>query len=135
MAPSSTGAAKAVAEVYPALRGLFDGVAIRVPVASGSLADITFIAKRETTVAEVNGALSAAAQDSRWSETFAVTDEPIVSSDVLGLPYGSIVDLTMTRVVGGNLVKVLAWYDNEMGYAATLVRHVIQSAQPPRETV
>lgn len=135
MAPSSTGAAKAVAKVYPSLEGKFDGIAVRVPVAAGSLADVTFIAKRETTVAEVNEVLKKAAHNPRWQGIFTVTDEPIVSSDILGLPYGSIADLSMTRVVGGNLVKVLAWYDNEMGYAATLVRHVIQSAQPPRETV
>ncbi len=127
MAPSSTGAAKAVAKVYPSLEGKFDGIAVRVPVASGSLADVTFIARRETTVSEVNEVLKKAAHNPRWQGIFTVTDEPIVSSDILGLPYGSIADLSMTRVVGGNLVKVLAWYDNEMGYASTLVRHVLRT--------
>ncbi|MDO8481779.1 MAG: type I glyceraldehyde-3-phosphate dehydrogenase [bacterium] len=126
MGPSSTGAAKATALVYPKLKGKFDGVAVRVPVASGSIADITFVATRATSVEEVNEALRAAAKTDRWKKVFAVTEEPLVSSDILGLPYGSIADLAMTRVVDGTLVKVLAWYDNEMGYAHTLIGHVIE---------
>src|SRR3989344_1667093 len=129
MGPSSTGAAKATALVYPQFKGKFDGIAVRVPVASGSLADVTFVAKRATSVEEVNEALRAAAKTERWKSVFAVTEEPLVSSDILGLPYGSIADLGMTRVGDGTLVKVLAWYDNEMGDAYTLVEHVREVAK------
>lgn len=124
LSPSSTGAAKATALAYPQLAGKFDGIAVRVPVAAGSIVDVTFVPKRATTVEEVNTALKAAAASDRWKRIFAVSEEPLVSSDILGLPYGAIADLGMTRVVDGMLVKVLAWYDNEMGYAHTLVEHV-----------
>lgn len=126
MVPTSTGAAKAVTEVITSLKGNFDGIAIRVPVVAGSLADITFIAKRNTSVEEVNKILKEASMDSNWARVFSVTEDEIVSSDILGSPHAAIADLGMTRVVGGNLVKVLAWYDNEMGYTHTLVDHVIQ---------
>lgn len=126
LSPSSTGAAKATALAYPQLKGKFDGIAVRVPVPSGSIVDITFVPKRATTVEEVNDALRKAAASDRWKRVFAVTEEPLVSSDILGLPYGSIADLQMTRVVDGMLVKVLAWYDNEMGYVHTLIEHVIE---------
>lgn len=129
MGPSSTGAAKATALAYPQFKGKFDGVAVRVPVASGSIADITFVAKRATSVEEVNEALRAAAKTDRWKRVFSVTEEPLVSSDILGLPYGAIADLPMTRVVDGTLVKVLSWYDNEMGYVHTLVEHVLEVAK------
>ena len=128
MVPASTGAAIAVTEAMPILKGKFDGIAVRVPVAIGSLADVTFIAKRDTSVEEVNQILRDAAKDPRWEGIFTVADEPIVSSDVIGSEYGSIADLDMTRVVDGNLVKVLAWYDNEMGYTSTLVKHVLKVA-------
>jgi glyceraldehyde 3-phosphate dehydrogenase len=124
MVPASTGAAKATALAYPQMKDRFDGISVRVPVPAGSIADVTFIAKRATTVEEINAALKAAANSERWKKVFAVTEEPLVSSDILGLPYGSIADLALTRVVGGNLVKVMAWYDNEAGYAHTLVEHV-----------
>lgn len=127
LAPSSTGAAKATALAYPQLKGKFDGISIRVPVPSGSMVDVTFIAKRPTTAEEVNAALKAAAASDRWKRVFAVTEEPLVSSDILGLPYGAIADLALTRVVDGNLVKVMAWYDNEMGYVHTLVEHVSEA--------
>lgn len=125
MVPSSTGAAKATTIVYKQLAGKFDGIAVRVPVASGSIADITFVSKRATTAEEVNNILRTAAGTDRWKRVFAVTEEPLVSSDILGLPYGAIADLEMTRVADGTLVKVLAWYDNEMGYIHTLVEHVL----------
>lgn len=124
LSPSSTGAAKATSLAYPHLSGKFDGISIRVPVPSGSIVDVTFVSKRPTTVEEVNDALRTAAATDRWKRVFAVTEEPLVSSDILGLPYGAIADLAMTRVVDGTLVKVLAWYDNEMGYVHTLVEHV-----------
>jgi len=129
MAPSSTGAAVAVTKAYQQLAGKFDGIAVRVPVVAGSLADITFIAKRDTTADEVNAILEAAAKEQRWQGIFTATREQYVSSDIIGMPYASIADLSMTRVVGGNLVKVLAWYDNEMGYAHTLLRHVIEAGK------
>ena len=129
LGPSSTGAAKATTLVHPSLKGKFDGIAVRVPVAAGSIVDITFVPKRATTAEEVNDILRKAAGTDRWKRVFAVTEEPLVSSDILGLPYGAIADLQMTRVVDGTLVKVLAWYDNEMGYAYTLVEHVLEVAK------
>ncbi len=127
--PSSTGAAIAVAKAYPKLDGLFDGISLRVPVPAGSIVDVTFIAKRATSTEEVNGILKTAAADPRWSGVFAVTEEPLVSSDILGESHASIADLEMTRVVGGNLVKILGWYDNEMGYTHTLVEHVVKTGK------
>lgn len=129
MVPTSTGAAIATSLAYPQLVGKFDGVSVRVPVPAGSLVDVTFVASRPTTVAEVNAALTAAASTDRWKRIFSVTNEPLVSSDILGLPYGSIASLDMTRVVDGTLVKVMAWYDNEMGYVHTLVEHVAEVAR------
>ncbi|MFA6536147.1 MAG: glyceraldehyde 3-phosphate dehydrogenase NAD-binding domain-containing protein [Candidatus Paceibacterota bacterium] len=123
--PSTTGAAIATTLAYPALAGKFDGISVRVPVVAGSIVDITFIAKRATSVEEVNSALKAAAKTSRWEKTFAVTEEELVSRDILGDSHASIADLKFTRVVDGNLVKVMAWYDNEMGYTHTLVDHVV----------
>ncbi len=129
LVPTSTGAAKATALAYPQLKDKFDGISVRVPVPAGSLVDITFVAKRATSAEEVNAALRAGAKSDQWKRVFAATDEPLVSSDILGAPYGSIADLTMTRVVDGTLVKVMAWYDNEMGYAHTLVEHVCEVAK------
>lgn len=126
--PTSTGAALAVAQAYEPLVGKFDGISLRVPVSAGSVADITFIAKRPTTREEVNEILRSAATLPRWEGIFKTTDEELVSSDIVGEPYASIADLGMTRVVDGTLVKVLAWYDNEMGYTESLVRHVIAAS-------
>lgn len=122
--PSSTGAAIAVTRAVKELGGKFDGIALRVPIITGSIADITFIAKRKTSVKEVNEILTEAANSPKLKEILKVTNEPIVSSDIIGEPYGAIVDLSWTRVIDGDLVKVLSWYDNEMGYVATLVKHV-----------
>lgn len=127
--PSSTGAAIAVTLAFPELKGLFDGISIRVPVPAGSIVDVTFIAKRATTKEEVNDILTKASLNPRWKNIFTVTNEPLVSSDILGNSHASIADLAMTRVVGGNLVKVLGWYDNEMGYTYTLVDHVIKTGE------
>lgn len=127
--PSSTGAAIAVTKVATQLAGKFDGISIRVPVVTGSIVDVTFIAKRDTTAQEVNALLTKAAAEPRWNGIFAVTNEPLVSHDIVGNRHASIADLEMTRVVGGNLVKVLAWYDNEMGYTYTLVDHVIKAGR------
>lgn len=122
--PTSTGAAVATTKVHRDLEDKFDGIAIRVPVPVGSLVDITFIASRDTSVEEVNTLLKNATTNPKWQHLFAVTDEPIVSSDIIGARYAAIADLSFTRVVGGNLVKVLAWYDNETSYTHTLVEHV-----------
>ena len=127
--PSSTGAAIAVTKAFTKLTGLFDGISMRVPVPAGSIVDVTFISKKETTVEEVNKILTEASRINRWKDIFTVTEEELVSSDILGLPFASIADLKMTRVVGGNLVKVLAWYDNEMGYTHTLVAHVLKAGK------
>ncbi len=129
MIPSSTGAAIAVTQAYPSLANKFDGISIRVPTPAGSIADITFIAKRNTSVEEINNALREAAKSDRWKAVFCATDEELVSHDIVGSKHGSIADLTMTRVVDGNLVKVLAWYDNEMGYTHTLVHHVLEAGK------
>ncbi len=127
--PSSTGAAIAVTKVLPKFEGLFDGISIRVPVISGSIVDVTFISKKNTTAEEVNNILKKAAGDPRWNGIFTVTEEQLVSHDIIGNRHASIADLAFTRVVGGNLVKVLAWYDNEMGYSYTLVEHVIKAGR------
>ena len=125
--PTSTGAAVAVTKAYTSLVGKFDGISLRVPVPAGSIADITFIAKRTTSAEEVNDILRKAAQEPRWKGIFSATDEELVSSDIVGERFASIADLGMTRVVDGNLVKVLAWYDNEAGYTHTLVEHAIKA--------
>jgi glyceraldehyde 3-phosphate dehydrogenase len=127
--PSSTGAAIAVTKAFPSLIDKFDGISLRVPVPAGSIVDVTFIAKRETSKEEVNQILKKAAMNPHWQNIFSVTEEDLVSSDILGAPFASIADLQFTRVVGGNLVKVLAWYDNESGYTRTLVDHVVQIGQ------
>ncbi len=127
--PSTTGAAIAVGQVIPSIQGKFDGISMRVPVITGSITDITFITKRNTTVEEVNSILEKAAADPKWATTFSVTKEALVSSDILGSPFASIADLSYTKVVGGNLVKVMAWYDNESGYTHSLVQHVIKLGQ------
>lgn len=127
--PSSTGAAIAVTKIMPELKNKFDGISIRVPVVTGSIVDITFVSKKETTAEEVNKILKKAASEPRWNGIFTVTEEDLVSSDIVGNKHASIADLTFTRVVGGNLVKVLAWYDNEMGYTYTLVDHVIKTGR------
>lgn len=122
--PSTTGAAIATTLAYPDLKGKFDGISIRVPVPVGSIVDVTFLASKKTTVEEVNQILTEAAATDRWKKVFAVTNEPLVSSDIIGARFGAIADLGMTQVVDGDLVKVLAWYDNEASYVHTLTEHV-----------
>lgn len=121
--PSSTGAALATTK---AVQGVpfFDGIAIRVPVITGSYVDLTFVTKKNTSAEEVNAILTEASKEERWKGIFTVSNEPLVSSDIIGDTHASIADLAFTRVVGGNLVKVLSWYDNEMGYTNTLLKHV-----------
>jgi len=124
--PSHTGAAIASQKAIPDLKDMFDAVAIRVPVISGSIVDFNFLAKRKTSVEEINNIMRKAAKEKRWQGIFTVTEEPLVSTDILGREHASIADLTFTRVVDGDLVKVMAWYDNEWGYTATLLKHVVQ---------
>ena len=127
ISPSTTGAAIAVTRGLPDLAGKFDGMAMRVPVAAGSLSDITFLAKRETSAEEVNGILETASKDPKYGGVFKVTRDQLVSSDILGSRFGGIVDLGFTKVVDGDLVKVLCWYDNEAGYVATLIAHIAKA--------
>lgn len=123
--PTSTGATKAAAKAIPSLSGIFNGLAIRVPVATGSLSDFTFLVKKQTTAEEVNKAFEEASKDARFNGILEVTREPIVSSDIIGNYHSAIVDLSLTQVVGGNMVKVIAWYDNEFGYSNRLIEEAI----------
>lgn len=119
--PTTTGAAKATAETIPELKGKFDGMAVRVPTINVSLSDITVLLKKEATEKEVNEAFKKAAASARYQGVLAVTKEPLVSSDFIGNNNSTIVDLSLTKVVDRNLLKVIAWYDNEWGYACRLV--------------
>lgn len=119
--PTTTGAAIAVTQAMPELQGKFDGISVRVPTIVVSLSDCTFVLKRKTTKEEINQVLKDAALDPQYRLVFSVTAEPLVSSDFIGNPHSSVVDLSMTKVVDGDLVKVIAWYDNEWGYSNRLV--------------
>ncbi len=118
--PTSTGAAKAIGEVIPELDGKLDGLALRVPVADGSIVDLTCVVSKPTTAKQVNDILAAKAKGP-MKGILRVTEEPLVSSDIVGDPHSSIVEAVETRVQSGNLVKVLAWYDNEWGFSNRLV--------------
>lgn len=122
--PTTTGAAKATTGVIPELKGLFDGFAIRVPTPTGSLSDMTFLTKKDVTVEEVNAVFEKAAKEDRWKGVLATEHDPIVSSDIVGRSESSIVDLGLTQVVDGNLVKVVSWYDNEWGYCNRIVERI-----------
>lgn len=126
--PTHTGAAEATAKVIPSLVGCFTGVSFRVPVACGSLSDITCLLKKKVTVEQVNNALRRASKQPLYRSILTVSDEPLVSSDIIGNPHSAIVDAAFTRVVDGNLVKVLAWYDNEWGYSQRLVAMAVLAA-------
>jgi glyceraldehyde 3-phosphate dehydrogenase len=126
LVPASTGAAIATTRALPQFQGKFDGVAVRVPVPVGSLADIVFVTASETSVDQVNRVLREEAASPRYREVLAVTDEPIVSSDVIQQSYASIVDLSLKQVVDQDLVKVMSWYDNEWGYANQMVREALE---------
>lgn len=127
--PSSTGAAIAVARVVDGMDGHFDGMSLRVPVLTGSISCVTFLSKKKTTADEINGILEAAAKDPRWEGVFSVTHEQLVSSDIVGDPHASIADLSLTKVVDGDLCAVYAWYDNEFGYTNALVLHVLEASK------
>jgi len=127
--PETTGAAISVARAIPDLRGKFDGVSFRVPNITGSISSITILAKRPTTVEEIRKILSNAAASPRWQGILKVTNDQLVSSDIVGEPYGAIVPLDYVKVVDGDLVNVLSWYDNEAGYVSTLIKHVEKVAE------
>lgn len=129
IAPSTTGAAVAVTKVLTNLVGKFDGMSLRVPVITGSISVITFISEKSTTVEEINGILKQAENDPRWQGIFRTTTEQIVSTDIIGEPCAALADLSLTKVVDGDLCTVFSWYDNEFGYTNTLVQHVIEVAK------
>jgi len=122
--PETTGAAISVARAIPDLKGKFDGLSFRVPNITGSISDITFIAKRPTTVEEIRQILTDAANSERWKGILQVTNDQLVSSDIIGQPFGATVPLDLIKVIDGDMVKVLSWYDNEAGYVSTLIKHV-----------
>jgi len=124
--PTSTGAAISTTETIPSLKGLFDGMSLRVPTTTGSITDFTMLLGRDVTVEEVNNAFKEAVENPLYKGIIAVTEEPLVSSDIIGRSESAIVDLSLTQVVAGNLVKIFAWYDNEWGYANRLVEQVIR---------
>ncbi|KAA2217380.1 type I glyceraldehyde-3-phosphate dehydrogenase [Maribacter flavus] len=124
--PTTTGAAIATTLVIPELEKKFDGVAVRVPIPVGSLSDMTLVLEREVSVAEVNAILKEEAASARYKEVLSVTNDPIVSSDIVKSPYASTVDLSMTKVVDGDLLKIMTWYDNEWGFTNQMVREVVK---------
>jgi glyceraldehyde 3-phosphate dehydrogenase len=124
--PSSTGAASATAKALPAMEGRFDGVAVRGPVVVGSISDVVFVVARDTTADEINDVLRQEASTDRYNGILAVTDEPLVSADIVKDPRASIVQLDLTRVVGGNQVKVMSWYDNEWGFTSQMIQVAVQ---------
>lgn len=125
MVPTSTGAAKAVTSVMTDLKGKFDGIAIRVPVVTGSISDLTFIVNKPTTKEEVNQTIKDAADTNHWRGLIGWTEEPLVSSDIIGRKDSVIVDLSLTQVIDDDLVKIFAWYDNEWGYSNRLIEQTI----------
>jgi glyceraldehyde 3-phosphate dehydrogenase len=127
--PSTTGATIAVARAVEGVKEKFDGISMRVPVLTGSLSAIVFVPKKKTTVDEINKLFEQAAKQSRWKGILAVTHDPLVSTDIIGDPNAAIIDLSLTRVVDGDLCAVYSWYDNEFGYTNTLVMHVIEVAK------
>jgi glyceraldehyde 3-phosphate dehydrogenase len=134
--PTSTGATIAAAQALPALKDIFAGVSFRVPVPVGSLSDFTFLLKRATTIEEVNKVFKEESENPVYKGILAVTEDPLVSSDIIGNSHSSIIDLSLTQIVGGNMLKVIAWYDNEYGYANRLVEETIMVGRKPApETV
>jgi glyceraldehyde 3-phosphate dehydrogenase len=124
--PSSTGAATATAKSLPAMEGRFDGVSVRGPVVVGSISDVVLVVGRDTTPDEVNDVLRQEAASDRYQGILAVAEDPLVSADIIKDPHASIVQLDMTRVVGGNLVKVMSWYDNEWGFTSQMIQVAVQ---------
>jgi len=126
LAPASTGAAIAVTKALPQIEGRFDGVAIRTPVPVGSISDITMVTSKNTSIEEINTVLIEESRTDRYHLVLSVSDEPLVSSDIIQSPFAAIVDLEMTRVVDGDLVKIMAWYDNEWGFTNQMIRQILE---------
>ncbi|MGY3794754.1 type I glyceraldehyde-3-phosphate dehydrogenase [uncultured Aquimarina sp.] len=126
LTPTTTGAAIATTKALPQFEGKFDGIAVRTPVPVGSVSDVTFIAERNTTAEEINKILEEEAKTDRYLKVLDVTYEPIVSSDIQMNPYASTVDASMTRVVDGDLVKIMIWYDNEWGFTNQMIRQILE---------
>lgn len=126
LVPTTTGAAIATTKTLPSLAGKFDGVAVRTPIPVGSISDLTFVTERPVTVDEVNSIFAEEAETDRYAKVLAVTNEPLVSSDIVKSPFASTVDLGMTRVVDGDLLKVMTWYDNEWGFTNQMVRQILE---------
>ncbi len=126
LVPTTTGAAIATTKAMPWFAGKFDGVAIRVPIPVGSISDMTFVTEKPVTVEEVNAILEEEANTDRYKKVMATTYDPIVSSDIVGSSYASTVDLSMTRVVDGDLLKVMTWYDNEWGFTNQMIRQILE---------
>jgi glyceraldehyde 3-phosphate dehydrogenase len=126
LVPTSTGAAIATTKALPQYKGKFDGVAVRTPVPVGSISDIVFLTARKTTVEEVNRIFKEEAESEGYEGILGVSEDPIVSSDIIKDPRASIIDLGMTRVVDGDLVKVMSWYDNEWGYTNQMIREALR---------
>ncbi len=127
--PTTTGAAIATTRVLPEYAGKFDGVAVRAPIPVGSISDLVFLTEKDTTVEEVQAILKEEAESEKYKGIFLASDEPLVSSDIVGTSFASIADLEMTRVVDGNLLKIMAWYDNEWGFTSQMVREAIRVAK------
>ena len=125
LVPATTGAAKATIKALPKFEGKFDGIAIRTPVTVGSISDITFVASKNTSVEEINNILTEESKTDRYKSILSVSNEPLVSSDIVKSSFAAIVDLEMTRVVDGDLVKILAWYDNEWGFTNQMIRQIL----------
>lgn len=126
LVPTTTGAAIATTKAMPEFVGKFDGVAIRTPVVVGSISDITLVTTKPVTVKEINAIFEEEAATERYKNVLAVTDAPIVSSDIIKSPYASTVDLNMTRVVDGDLLKIMTWYDNEWGFTNQMIRQILE---------
>ena len=125
LVPATTGAALATTQALPEYAGLFDGVAIRAPIPVGSIADLTFLTSRKTSVTEVNHVLAEEAESTRYRGVLGVSHDPLVSTDIIGDSRASVVDLELTKVIDGDLVKVMSWYDNEWGYANQMLREAM----------
>ena len=132
--PATTGAAIATTRALPDYRGRFNGMAVRVPITAGSLADIVAMTSRPTTIEEVNGVFAEEAESERYRGVLGVTRDPFVSSDIIKDSRASVVDLGMTQVVDGDLLKVISWYDNEWGYSNQMVREAIRLTGNFRDT-
>ena len=122
--PSSTGAAKCVGKIIQSLDGKFDGIALRVPVVCGSIADITFVSEKDTSVEEINEIFKEASEEKDWKGIIEATDEQLVSSDIIKTITPAIIDLSLTKVIDRDLVKILVWYDNEWAYSWTLLQQI-----------